>query len=72
MVVALHLDKDGNITETIPYEAVIHVSENLAYEDALEQERFLPMMELSELWRSKEIRLDINTAEVRPRLKKVV
>ena len=69
MVVALHLDKDGNITETIPYEAVIHVSENLAYEDALEQERFLPMMELSELWRSKEIRLDINTAEVRPRLK---
>lgn len=69
MVIALHLDEDSNIIETEAFEAVIHVNENLSYEDALEQERFSEMMELADHWRSKEIRLDINTAEVRPRLK---
>ena len=65
MVIALHLDDESNIIETKAYEAVIHVHENLAYEDALEQDRFSEMMELADLWRSREIRLDINTAEVR-------
>ena len=69
MVIALHLDEDSNIIETEAFEAVIHVNENLSYVDALEQERFSEMMELADHWRSKEIRLDINTAEVRPRLK---
>lgn len=69
MVIALHLDEDSNIIETKAYEAVIHVDENLAYEDALEQDRFSEMMQLADLWRSREIRLDISTAEVRPRLK---
>ena len=69
MVIALHLGEDSNIVETEAFEAVIHVNENLSYENALEQERFSEMMELADQWRSKEIRLDINTAEVRPRLK---
>ena len=48
MVIALRLDEDYNIIETKAYEAVIHVDENLAYEDALEQDRFSEMMQLAD------------------------
>ena len=39
-----------------------------AYEDALGKPEFKPMFELAAAWQEKEVRLNIQNAELRPRL----
>ena len=68
MVVSMRIDDENEIVECTAYEAVIRVDENMAYEDALDNPRFVDMFELAASWQQKEIRLNIQNAELRPRL----
>ena len=68
MVLAMEIDADDVIVTSKAYEAVIRVAENLAYEDALDNPRFAGMFSLAEAWQAKEVRLNIQNAELRPRL----
>lgn len=68
MVVAMEIDAHDVIVKCTAYEAVISVAENLAYEDALDNPRFSGMFSLAKSWQAKEVRLNIQNAELRPRL----
>ena len=68
MVVAMKINNEHEIYDCTAYEAVIQVSENMAYEDALDNTRFTEMFKLATVWQKKEIRLNIQNAELRPRL----
>ena len=68
MVIAMRLDADDNIVETTPYEAVIHVKANLAYDDVFKTEEYDEMLALAATWQAREIRLNLNNPELRPRL----
>ena len=68
MVVAMEIDSHNEIKTCKAYEAVIRVTENLSYEDALDNPRFAGMFSLAESWQAKEVRLNIQNAELRPRL----
>ena len=68
MVVAMKINDKDEVFETNAYEAVIRVAENMAYEDALDNARFANMFELAQSWQTKDIRLNIQNAELRPRL----
>lgn len=68
MVIAMDINDDDTITDCRAYEAVIQVAENMAYEDALDNSRFANMFALAESWQAKEVRLNIQNAELRPRL----
>ncbi len=68
MVIAMQIDEHDVIVTCKAYEAVIQVAENLAYEDALDNPRFAGMFSLAESWQAKEVRLNIQNAELRPRL----
>ena len=68
MVIAMELDSNGEIVNSNAYEAVIKVQENLAYEDALGEERFDTMFKLAAQWQATEVKLNIATAEMRPRI----
>tara|TARA_B100000459_G_scaffold147392_1_gene116952 strand:+ start:4148 stop:6520 length:2373 start_codon:yes stop_codon:yes gene_type:complete len=68
MVVAMEIDQHNEIKTCRAYEAVIRVAENLSYEDALDNPRFAEMFSLAESWQAKEVRLNIQNAELRPRL----
>ena len=68
MVVSMDLDDDNTIVETKPYEAVIHVKANVAYGDVLETNAYDDMLALAAVWQDREIRLNLNNPELRPRL----
>ena len=68
MVVAMELNADGEIVDSKAYEAVIRVTQNLAYEDAIGNEQFANMFALAKKWQAKEVRLNISNAEMRPRI----
>jgi len=68
MVVSMEIGNDDTIVECKAFEAVIRVVENMAYEDALDNPRFTDMFELADSWQKKEVRLNIQNAELRPRL----
>ena len=68
MVVAMNINSDNEIYDCTAYEAVIQVAENMAYEDALDNPRFAEMFKLASHWQEKEVRLNIQNAELRPRL----
>jgi len=68
MVVAMELNADGEIVDSKAYEAVIRVTQNLAYEDAIGNEQFANMFALAGKWQAKEVRLNISNAEMRPRI----
>ncbi|MED6338241.1 MAG: RNB domain-containing ribonuclease, partial [Candidatus Thermoplasmatota archaeon] len=68
MVVAMELNKDGEIVDSKAYEAVIRVTQNLAYEDAIGNDKFANMFALAEKWQAREVRLNISNAEMRPRI----
>lgn len=68
MVIAMEVDAHDVIGKCNAYEAVIRVAENLAYEDALDNPRFAEMFSLAKSWQAKEVRLNIQNAELRPRL----
>ena len=68
MVVAMELDSSGEIVNSNAYEAVIRVTENLSYEDAIGDERFDSMFKLAAKWQAGEVRLNIHNAEMRPRI----
>jgi ribonuclease R len=68
MVVAMHINEHNEIESTEAFEAVINVKRNLAYEDAIEKPEFKSMFELAAAWQQKEVRLNIQNAELRPRL----
>ena len=68
MVVSMEIGKDDSIVECKAYEAVIRVAENMAYEDALDNPRFAEMFKLADSWQKNEVRLNIQNAELRPRL----
>lgn len=68
MVIAMEIGEHDVIDNCKAYEAVIRVDENLAYEDALDNPRFAEMFSLAESWQAKEVRLNIQNAELRPRL----
>ena len=69
MVIAMDLDGDNNIINTHAYEAVIHVSRNLAYGDVMTSNEHEEMLALAGSWQKREIRMDLNNAELRPRLR---
>ena len=68
MVVSMDLDDDNTIVETKAYEAVIHVKANVAYGDVLETNAYDDMLTLAAVWQDREIRLNLNNPELRPRL----
>lgn len=68
MVVAMHINEHNEIESTEAFEAVINVKRNLAYEDAIGKPEFKSMFELAAAWQQKELRLNIQNAELRPRL----
>jgi hypothetical protein len=68
MVISMELNTDNEIINTQAYEAVIHVKSNIAYGDVLQTNEYDTMLALAEYWQSKEIRLDLNNSELRPRL----
>ena len=68
MVIEMQLDSNGEIVDSKAYEAVIRVSQNLAYEDAIGKERFEGMFKLAAKWQAKEDKLNIAHAEMRPRI----
>ena len=68
MVVGMDLDDDNNVVNTHAYEAVIHVEANIAYGDVLETDAYDDMLALAAVWQSREIRLNLNNPELRPRL----
>ena len=68
MVVAMHLDDGNNVVETQAYEAVIHVKDNIAYDDVLTCDTYDAMLALAKDWQDREIRLNLNNPELRPRL----
>ena len=68
MVVAMNINSDDEMYDCSAYEAVIQVAENMAYEDALDNPRFAEMFKLASHWQEKEVRLNIQNAELRPRL----
>ena len=68
MVVSMEIGNGDSIVECKAFEAVIRVAENMAYEDALDNPRFTGMFELADSWQKKEVRLNIQNAELRPRL----
>ena len=68
MVIAMQLDSNGEIVDSKAYEAVIRVSQNLAYEDAIGDRRFEGMFNLAAKWQAKEVKLNIANAEMRPRI----
>ena len=67
MVISMTIE-DAEIIETKAYEAVIRVTQNLAYEDALDNPEFEEMFKLASIWQEREIRLNIHNAEMRPRI----
>ena len=67
MVISMTIE-DAEIIETKAYEAVIRVTQNLAYEDALDNPEFEEMFKLASIWQEREIRLNIHNAEMRPRV----
>tara|TARA_B100001564_G_scaffold340069_2_gene333392 strand:+ start:556 stop:2937 length:2382 start_codon:yes stop_codon:yes gene_type:complete len=68
MVVAMHINEHNEIENTEAFEAVINVKRNLAYEEAIGKSEFKSMFELAAAWQQKEVRLNIQNAELRPRL----
>jgi exoribonuclease R len=68
MVVGMDLDSDNTIVHTHAYEAVIHVKANIAYGDVLNTDAYDAMLELAGIWQEREIRLNLNNPELRPRL----
>ena len=68
MVIAMQLDSNGEIVDSKAYEAVIRVSQNLAYEDALGDARLEGMFKLAAKWQANEVKLNIANAEMRPRI----
>ena len=68
MVVSMELNGSNEIVSTQAYEAVIHVKANIAYGDVLQTSDYDDMLALAKDWQSKEIRLDLNNSELRPRV----
>lgn len=68
MVVSMDLDENNTIVETKAYEAVIHVKANVAYGDVFETDEYDDMLALAAVWQDREIRLNLNNPELRPRL----
>ena len=68
MVVGMDLDDGNNVVNTHAYEAVIHVVDNIAYGDVLETDAYDDMLALAASWQDREVRLNLNNPELRPRL----
>jgi len=68
MVVGMDLDDGNNVVNTHAYEAVIHVKDNIAYGDVLETDAYDDMLALAATWQDREVRLNLNNPELRPRL----
>ena len=68
MVVGMDLDDENNVVNTHAYEAVIHVKANIAYGDVFETDAYDDMLALATVWQGREIRLNLNNPELRPRL----
>ena len=68
MTVSMQIEDDWTIGKVSAFESVIEVQENLSYEDALDNPRFQNMMDLAEKLRENEIRLNLNSAELRPKV----
>ena len=68
MAVSMQIEDDLTIGKVSAFESIIEVRENLSYEDALDNPRFQNMMDLAEGLRQNEIRLNLNSAELRPRV----
>ena len=70
MTVSMEIENDCTIGKVTAFESIIEVQENLSYEDALHNPKFQNMMDLAEELRRNEIRLNLNSAELRPRVLK--
>ena len=68
MVVAMRLDENSTVVDTQAYEAVIRVKRNIAYGDVLETDAYDAMLALAKTWQDREVRLNLNNPELRPRL----
>ena len=68
MVVGMELDDENHVVNTHAYEAVIHVKANIAYDDVLATDAYDDMLALAAVWQGREIRLNLNNPELRPRL----
>ena len=68
MVIEMQLNAEGEIIQSDAHEAVIRVIENLAYEDAIGDNRFDQMFKLAKMWQADEVKLKISNAEMRPRI----
>ena len=68
MTVSMQIEEDWTVGKVAAFESIIEVRENLSYEDALDNPRFKNMMDLAEGLRQNEIRLNLNSAELRPKV----
>lgn len=68
MTVSMQIEDDWTVGKVAAFESIIEVRENLSYEDALDNPRFKNMMDLAEGLRQNEIRLNLNSAELRPKV----
>ena len=68
MVIEMKIE-DAQVVATKAHQALIKISENLSYSDALNDERFQDLIALSKNMRNRRIGLDIAGAEIRPRIK---
>tara|TARA_B100001094_G_scaffold117939_1_gene113722 strand:+ start:4661 stop:6937 length:2277 start_codon:yes stop_codon:yes gene_type:complete len=68
MAVSMQIEDDWTVGKVAAFESIIEVRENLSYEDALDNPRFKNMMDLAQGLRQNEIRLNLNSAELRPKV----
>ncbi|HIF45335.1 MAG TPA: RNB domain-containing ribonuclease [Candidatus Poseidoniales archaeon] len=67
MVIEMKIE-DATVVSTKAHQALIKVSENLSYSEALVDERFQDLITLSKEMHNRRIGLDIAGAEMRPRI----
>ena len=67
MVIEMKID-DAQVVQVNAHQALVRISENLSYSEALDDERFQDLIILSKEMHNRRIGLDIAGAEMRPRL----
>ncbi len=69
MALSIEIENDWTVGNVEAFESLILVNENLSYEEVLENPRFENMMILAKELRKRQTRLNLNSSELRPRVK---
>ena len=69
IALSIEIKNDWTVGKVEAFESLIVVNENLSYEDVLGNSRFENMMVLAKELRKRQTRLNLNSSELRPRVK---